>query len=648
MIVSKPRRPERFPAHPKRRSYVEAQYHAWVRNNRLRASDMARLREEASHIGHRPLLSILLPVYDPEQRWLERALDSVLSQVYPRWELCVCDDGSSKEHVREVLSRYEHLDGRVRVRYQERNTGISGASNTALSMARGEFVGLLDHDDELTPDALFEVVKLLQEYPDADLIYSDEEKVDEAGSGSVPRFKPGWSPDLLLCGNYTLHLSVYRSSLLKKLGGFRRGFEGSQDYDLVLRLTETTDNVHHIPKVLYRWHMVEGSASLDLQSKPYTHARSKRALSETLQRRGIAGSVEDGPAPNRFRIRREVRGEPMVSIVIPTRDNVPILENCVESIERLTDYRNYEVLIVDNDSGEPETVEYLNSTRHRVIQFKGAFNYSRINNFAVSHSDGEYVLLLNDDTEVISARWLREMLSHAQRPEVGAVGAKLLYPNDRIQHAGVVLGAGNPWAPSVAAPAFRFYSGTTQGYTGALTTTRNCSAVTAACMMLRRRMFEEVGGLDEENLSVAYNDVDLCLKIRDRGYLIVYTPHAELYHHESASRGYGKGDLTEHEYMRERWGKVLDNDPYYNPNFSLGAADFNLRADMLRPRALREPAAEFTDGRPPYALPETLDREERWKYIDQQQRNARNSRRTTLVPKSGKNDGSKGVQTDGV
>jgi O-antigen biosynthesis protein len=575
------------------RSRIAEQYPAWVRNNRLRASDLRRLRGEAAGFGYKPLVSILLPIYNPEQEWLERALDSVMSQAYPHWDLCVYDDGSTKKHVREVLSRYERIDGRIKVRYSEENTGISGASNAALSLATGEFVGLLDHDDELTPDALFEVVKLLQEHPDADLIYSDEDKVDEAGSRFDPHFKPDWSPDLLLSCNYISHLGVYRRSILGEIGGFRKGFEGSQDHDLALRFTERTDKVHHVPKVLYHWRAVTGSTAASSGGKSYTHERGRRAIAEALQRRGMEGTVEDGFAPNRFRAKLKIQGKPKVSIIIPTRDNASLLRRCIESIERLTTYRNYKILIVDNDSVDPDTVEYLASTPHRVIRFKEEFNYSRINNFAVSHAEGEYILLLNDDTEVISGEWMEAMLQHAQRPEVGAVGAKLLYPDGRIQHAGVITGVGNPWGPSVAAPSHHHYPRGSPGHMGTVEMTRNYSAVTAACMMLRRAVFEEVGGLDEGNLGVAFNDVDLCLRLRGRGYLILYTPYAELYHHESASRGFGLNP-AEVRYMRERWGEVLDNDPYYNPNLSRDHADFNLRADMLRPKILRQDFKAYT------------------------------------------------------
>ncbi len=568
-----PARPDSSPLLSEiRRCYVKEQYPALVRNNRLRASDLVRLRDEASNFGYRPLVSLLLPVSDPRQERLKRSLDSVVSQVYPGWELCVCGDGSTGERAKETLALYERLDERIKVTYLEGDSSISGLLNATLSLAQGEFVGLLEGGDELAPDALFEMVRLLQEHSEADLVYSDEDEIDDEGNRSDPYFKPGWSPDLLLSTNYVSHLSVYRRSLLEELGGFREGFDGCQGYDLVLRATERTDKIYHVPKVLYHRRAAAGLLASPGGDRGRVRDRARRALSDALERRGLEGSVEEGYLPDRFRVRFEIKGEPKVSLIIPTRDNYSFLKRCIESVERLTTYRNYELLIIDNNSRDPETLEYLASIPHRVIPFREKFNYSRINNFAVSQAEGEYVLLLNDDTEVTSGGWLEAMLEHAQRPEVGAVGARLLYPDGRIQHAGVIVGVGSPWEPGVAMHSHHFYSSDSPGYAGALTTTTNYSAVTAACMLLRKSLFEEIGGLEEENLPIQFNDVDLCLKIRERGYYIVYTPYAELYHHESVSRGHFSGNRTENLYMREHWGEVMDRDPYYNPNFSRGTA----------------------------------------------------------------------------
>jgi O-antigen biosynthesis protein len=586
-----------------------------------------RLRDEASNLGYAPLVSVLLPVLNPEREWLERGLDCVVSQVYPHWELCVCSD-PTEEHVRRILDRYERLDERIKITHLEGNLSASGLLNAALSQARGEFVGILEGGDELAPDALFEMVKVLQEYPQAGLIYSDMDEIDEEGNRTNPYFKPGWSPDLLLSTNYISHLSVYRRDLVEEIGGFRDGFDGCEDYDLVLRATERTDEIHHVPKVLYHRRASLSASSGD--DKSPVRDGMRRALSEALERRGLEGSVDEGFLPDRFRVRLKIKGEPKVSILIPTRDNVSFLRRCLDSVERLTTYRNYELLIVDNNSRDPETLEYFASTPHRVIPFREPFNYSRINNFAVSQATGEYVLLLNDDTEVISGEWLEAMLEHAQRPEVGAVGARLLYPDGRIQHAGVILGVGSHWEPGVAMHSHQFYASDSPGYAGVPMTTTNYSAVTAACMLLRKSLFDEVGGLDEENLRVQFNDVDLCLRLRERGYYVVYVPYAELYHHESVSRGYWNLDRSENVYMRERWSGVMDRDPYYNPHFSRGYADYNLRADLLRPSVLRQ-EAERARVAPVSRFEDPMQHRD---YVMTQYRTIRSSPRTAIIPKT--------------
>ena len=630
-----------------RRSYVEEQYPAFVRNNRLRPSDLGRLREEAAALDCRPLMSILVPVTEREGRWLEQALDSVMAQAYPDWELlCACRDATD-EGAKALLSRYKRLDERIAVKCLGQGTSVAELSNAALSMATGAFACVLGQFDELSPDALLEVIKLLQEYSEVDMLYSDEDALDAEGTRSGPRFKPGWSPDLLLSTDYVGRLSVYRSSLLEELGGFGEGFEGAEDHDLALRASERAGGIVHLPKILYHRRVLGGFSANG--KKGGLRDKTREALAGALARRSIEGSVEDGFLPGTFRVRPKIKGEPKVSIVIPTRDNVSLLKNCVESIERLTEYRNHEILIVDNDSKAPATLQYLASTHHRVVLFREEFDYSRINNFAVSRAEGEYVLLLNDDTEVIDGGWLEAMLEHAQRPEVGAVGAKLLYPDGRVQHAGVMTGVGG-LGFGIARHSYQFYRSEDPGHMGTLATTTNYSAVTAACMLLPKAVYEEVGGFDEENLRVSFNDVDLCLRIRERGYLVVYTPHARLYHHESASRG-KKDNPAENLYMLKRWEGPLDRDPYYNPNFSRGSGDFNLRADLLRPRVLRQggnpedPASPF-DGLLPATRKGrteltkmlqgvlTADRKERKRLIETHQRTIRDSYRTTLIPGS--------------
>lgn len=612
-----------------RRSYVREQYPAWLRNNRPNASDLRRMREEASNFGYKPLISILLPIRDARQTWLKWTLDSMLGQAYPHWELCAMANSSEVNQVLEIISLYRRLDSRIKIWTPNRGAGVSTASNAALAATEGEFVVLLNQDDELSTDALFEVVKLLQEHPEAALVYSDEDKIDAGGNRFDPYFKPGWSPDLLLSTNYVGHLGAYRKSILEEAGGFQREFDGSQYYDMTLRFTEKTDEIYHVPKVLYQRRTVEGFSS-DTE-----HARDSilSALSEALERRDLQGSVEGGSLSNHFRVKLQIQGEPKVSVIIPTRDNVSLLKNCVESIERLTSYRNYDILIVDNDSDDPATVGYLSSTPHRVIRFREEFNYSKINNFAAGEAEGEYLLFLNDDTEVIAERWMEEMLGHAQRKEVGAVGAKLLYPDGRIQHAGVLTGVGNVWGLGVATHSHQFYSADSPGYGGAATIVGNYAAVTAACMMVRRSKFEEVGSFDEKNLPISFNDVDLCLRMRERGYRIIYTPYAELYHHESASRG-RKSRPAENIYMREYWGEVLDNDPFYNANFSRGSGDFNLRADMLRPQILRMNLEGPKARKVPYKQLHKMHGRELRSYIEKMRERARDSDRVALVVKT--------------
>jgi GT2 family glycosyltransferase len=594
-----PRNPE---AREARRSYLDEQYPLWVRINRLRASNVRRMREELPGFVRVPTFGLLLPA--SEAAPLERTLGSVLAQVYPHWELRVLPRDASVER---FFEQEERPDGRVKLL----PASPGDAQGDAPEGAAGEFVGFLREGDELAPEALFEVAKLLQERPDADLVYSDEDELDEAGVRSNPNFKPGWSPELLLCADYVSRLGLFRRSLLEEVGAF------DGPHDLALRFAEKTASVFHVPKVLY--HSRVGDRADEREA-------SLRAIRGALERRSVGGRVEEGPLPGVFSFRPSVEGKPKVSVLIPTRDNPALLRNCIESVESLSTYGNYEILVVDNGSEEAETLAYLSSLPHRVLRFDEPFNYSKINNFAAAHAEGEYLLLLNDDTEVISAGWIEAMLGHAQDEEVGAVGAKLLYPDGLVQHAGVVLGTGNFWAPGVAAHALQHYPADSTGRVGeVLETTRNYGAVTAACMMLRRSVFDEVGGFDEA-LTVAFNDVDLCLKIRRKGYRVVYTPHAELYHYESASRGPQRRP-KENLLVRERWSGELDGDPYYNPNFSLGAGDFNLRADALRPRSLRE--EPVADG--PHL--EEMERELREAFLTAERARARSSRRTSVVGK---------------
>ncbi|HKQ06591.1 MAG TPA: glycosyltransferase family 2 protein [Blastocatellia bacterium] len=552
-------------------------YEMWAKRCEQFRYNREKARQRISRFHYKPTVSIVMPVYNTPREYLTKAIDSVVGQYYPHWELCLCDDGSTARQVSEVLEAYSASDNRIKVAFAETNQGIAAASNRALGLATGEFIGLLDHDDELTPDALFEIVATLQEV-DADLIYSDEDKIDTAGHRSEPFFKPAWSPDLLLSCNYISHFGVYRREIVERIGDFRAGLDGSQDYDLALRFTEATKRIAHIPKILYHWRKIPTSAAESAEAKPYAYEAAKMALANALDRRNIEGEVEGGPSRGYYRVRRRINDERKVSIIIPTRDRLNLLRRCIHSIESNTAYRNYEIIIIDNDSRQPATMKYLSQSPYRVITDPGPFNFSRLNNRAARDASGDYLLLLNNDTEVISSEWLSAMVEHIERPEVGAVGAKLLYPKGRIQHAGDILGIGG-----LAGHAQQFVEGFTgHGYYNFPNIIRNYSAVTAACLMIRRELFDEIEGLNEE-LPVAFNDVDLCLRLRQLGYLIVYTPYALLYHHESASRG-NDVNSAESSYMRAHWHHELLDDPYYNPNLNMAKADFE--TDYSKPEAM--------------------------------------------------------------
>jgi GT2 family glycosyltransferase len=564
------------------------QYQIWVNNNRLTRGRLLEMQTEISQFSYKPKISIIMPVYNTQEKWLRVAIDSVVNQVYSDWELCIVDDASTKKGVKKILDSYRGKDRRIKIRYLNENLGISGASNQALTMTSGDFVGFLDHDDELTRDALFEVVKLLNQDPNLDLIYSDEDKKNLRGRKVEPFFKPDWSPDLLLSMNYIAHFSVIRKNLMDEVGGFKLGFEGSQDHDLILRITELTDKIGHIPRPLYSWRKVPGSAAASTEAKPYAREAAKKALREALNRRGLPGEVTDGfrGARARYRVRYSIRGTPLVSIIIPTKDRHDLLKHCIESIESNTCYKNYEIVIVDNKSIEPATLDYLKSQPHTVVRFEEPFNFSQINNFCAKHAKGEHLLFSNNDIEVVDGDWLGAMLEHSQRAEVGMVGGLLLYPNDEtvhapstIQHAGVIVGVGG-----VAGHAFKYKLADDSQYFDLHRVIRNCTAVTAACAMMKRSVFEEVGGFDE-NLKVAFGDIDLCLRVREKGYRIVYTPHAVLRHHESATRG-KMHPFEDETYMINRWRSFfIRGDPYYNPNLTLLKEDYSLasKGSVIRP-----------------------------------------------------------------
>ena len=559
-------------------------YQTWIkRYDTLRAADRREIKAHIERFSARPLISIVMPAYNPRPRDLRAAIDSVRQQLYLDWELCIVNDASPSKEVDRILARHAKSDRRIKVERRRENGGIAAASNDALRLTTGDYVALLDDDDLLAPAALYFVALEINQHPGAKLFYSDEDKLDTIGRRGNAHFKPDWNPTLFLAQNFFSHLGVFESELIKRIG-FRAGFEGSQDYDLVLRCAEEVapDEIRHIPRVLYHWRMSEKSAALNFGAKPYARAAAIEAVQEHLARRKVAAEVTSSGDEDFRRIRYSLPNEkPRVSILIPTRDLVERLQPCVESILAKTTYPNYELVLIDNDSRQAESLGFFQSVvadrRVRVLPFSGEFNFGRLNNFGMGQVDSEFVALLNNDLVVITPDWLEEMISQALQPQVGAVGTRLLYPDDRIQHAGVILGGGG-----VAAHAHKGLPRTNHGYFSRAILTQELSAVTAACMVVRREAYLAVGGFEEEHLTVAFNDVDFCLRLRERGYRIVYTPYAEFYHHESASRGLEdtvrKNQRFEAEiaFMHKKWGAFLERDPAYNPNLSLTSADFTL------------------------------------------------------------------------
>src|SRR5579885_2180702 len=528
-----------------------------------------------------PTISIVMPVYNVERRWLMEAVDSVRRQFYPHWELCIADDASTRADTRAALDEIERWgDARIKLRRLPQNRGIAGASNAALELATGEFVGLLDHDDELSRDALLEMALRIAT-DDPDVLYSDEDKLDADGRHREPHFKPDFNLEYFFSVNYICHFTVLRRALLERIGGFRPGFDGAQDYDLLLRAIEQTERVAHIPKVLYHWRQTESSTATISAAKPHAWDAGLRALGESLARRGIDAVAERGPYPTTYRVRRAIRGQPLVSILIPFRDKPELLAACVGSILERSDYPHFEILGIDNGSREPATQRLLaelvrRDARVRFERYDAPFNFSAVNNFGARKARGEHLLFLNNDTEVISAEWLRALLEHSQRPEIGVVGAKLLYGDGTIQHAGVIVGIGG-----VAGHAHLFHPGDHPGYFARAQLPQRLSAVTFACAMTRREVFEQLGGLNERELAVAFNDIDYCLRAVEAGFEVIYTPFAALYHHESRSRGYEDNPekqarfAREVAYMRERHRVILERgDPHYNPNLRLDCNDF--------------------------------------------------------------------------
>jgi len=557
--------------------YVGMSYRKWIRKfDTLSDTDRTLITEHITRLQYQPLISVLMPVYNTPEEWLRRSIQSVRDQIYSHWELCIADDASTLPHVREFIEKAVAEDARIKVTFRPLNGHISAASNTALAMASGEFIALLDHDDELAEHALYMVVAALEKSPHLNLIYSDEDKIDINGHRTYPHFKPDWNPDLLLSQNFVSHLGVYRTSVVRQVGGFQLGVEGCQDWDLALRVSEKIkpQSICHLPYILYHWRQVADSTSVSIEAKAYIKEAALKTIDKYIERNNLKAEAIlawGGFIRVRYRLENPL---PKVTIIIPTRNGLALLKQCIESIHSKTEYPDYEILVVDNQSDDPETISYLGELALRsnvnVLSYDAPFNFAAITNHAAGYASGEILCLLNNDTEVISSDWLQEMCGHAMRPEIGVVGGMLYYANDTIQHAGIILGLGG-----IAGHWYNRSQRGVRGYVGRAGLIQNLSAVTGACMLIRRDVFEQVGGMNEADLPVAYNDVDLCLRIIEAGYRVLWTPYAELYHHESATRGIDDTPekiarfMRETSYMESRWQSWLEADPAYNPNLSL-------------------------------------------------------------------------------
>ena len=564
----------------------ESDYKKWIQQyDTLTEEKIHDLRIRINRMGHLPLISVLMPVYNPSPEFLEKAIESVIQQLYPNWELCIADDNSTDTRIQPLIKKYANSDSRIQYIFRNENGHISAASNSALELASGDYTALLDHDDLLTPDALYWIANEIINYPDSAIIYSDEDKLNAKGRRSDPYFKCDFNYSLLLSHNMICHLATYKTSILRQLGGFRKGFEGSQDYDMVLRILEIIhpSMIRHIPKVLYHWRAHKKSTALSENNKPYAHLAALKAINEHLQRVNIAATAEAAPeAPGMNRVRYHLPvNPPEVEIIILTRDKPPLIQACIESILQKTTYQNYSITIIDNGSKEPEThllfSDWKKHPRISIFRDDSAFNFSRLNNNAIQRSSAPFICIMNNDIAIISPHWLEEMMGHALQPKVGAVGSRLWYPDDTLQHGGIILGVGG-----IAGHAAKFSKKGDPGYFGRACLQQDFSAVTGACMLFRKADHLDVGGFDEKKLTVAFNDIDFCLKLGQKGLRCLWTPYAEMYHHESASRGCENTPEKQERFNKEtecmvqRWADKLLHDRSYSPNLTLEHENFSL------------------------------------------------------------------------
>ncbi len=560
----------------------EVPYGPWYENYRPTEEELNAQR--ACRWEDPVTFSIIVPVFRTPEKYLREMIDSVLGQTCPHWELCIANADPADETVNRVLREYTDRDTRIKVKDLVHNSGIAENTNEGLDMAEGDFIALLDHDDTLDPSALYHMQNVVKEHPETDLIYTDEDKINGDGTEHFqPHLKPDFNPDLLRSNNYICHFTAVRRSLVQEIGGFRSEFNGAQDYDFILRCSEKAREIHHVSEILYHWRTHAASTADNPMSKSYAYDAGQRAIEEHLKRIGVEGRVEQKKDLGFYRVTYPVQGNPLVSIVIPNKDHRDILKKCLDSVFTKSTYKNIEVIIVENGSEEPETFAYYEEVRNaygvRILTWDKGFNYSAINNFGIREAKGDYLICLNNDIEVITPGWIEELLGTCQRPGTGIVGCRLYYPDNTVQHAGIVVGIGG-----VAGSMFVGMKRERSGYLHKAALMQDLSAVTAACMIISREAFEAAGGF-EERLAVAFNDVDLCLKVCRAGYRVVYDPYAEMYHWESKSRGIEdtkekvRRFQTEIEYMRSNWTQMLiEGDPCYNKNLSRSKWNYSLRA----------------------------------------------------------------------
>jgi len=560
---------------------AEVDYDKWIRGKSLTEEEREQQRSRVWE--EKPLISVVVPVYRTPEVFLRQMIESVQAQTYENWELCIADGSGEDREPERIIGEYQRKDTRIRYQKLEKNEGIAGNTNAALDMAAGDYAALFDHDDLLTEDALYEVAEAVVKNGGPDMIYTDEDKVSaDLSEYFQPNFKPDFNPDLLRANNYICHLLVVKRTLLGKVGGQDVFYDGAQDYDFIFRCAEEAGKIVHIPKVLYHWRVHAASTADNPFGKDYALESGKRAIEAHLQRRKIPAQVTMLNYRGFYRVKYKVSGNPLVSIIIPNKDETETLKRCLDSIKRISTYRNYEILVVENNSTEKETFDFYQTIdgkdQVRVLYWEREFNYSAINNFGAAHAKGEYFILLNNDVTVLTPDWMEEFLGHCQRSEVGIVGARLYFPDDTIQHAGIVMGIGG-----CAGSMFVGMKRAMTGYMHRAVLQQDMSAVTAACLMVKRETFEKVGGLDE-NLAVAFNDVDFCLRAGAEGYLVVYDPYVEMYHFESKTRGYEDTEEKKQRFEREktylctRWAELLEQgDPCYNRNLSLKTCDYSIQ-----------------------------------------------------------------------